>query len=155
MRMEALPVELCLNIFGFLDHPTLATALQGTLKIKLNLVCRKWKKAASDDAIWLKLFTVRWGEDLAEFFSSHHSKSWKEVYAIQHRCDRYGLGLKIITEGDDCYLIHQGEIQRHLGRWDGKNSKEEESCSEISDKILFFIGDLEVACAEAKRSPFF
>ncbi|XP_020594263.1 uncharacterized protein LOC110034328, partial [Phalaenopsis equestris] len=117
-------------------------------------VCRKWKKAASDDALWLQLFLLRWGADLANFFSPHHSKSWQQVYAIQHRCDRYGLGLKIIKEGDDCYLIHQGEIQRHLGQWNGKKSiEDEEACgSHISDRILFFIGDLEVACAEANKA---
>ena len=82
-------------------------------------------------------------------------------------------GLKIIREGSDYYLVHQGEIQRHLGSrknqervtghschtfgserdFTGEGSLvEERSCRGILDKILFFIGDLEVASADAKRS---
>lgn len=68
--------------------------------------------------------------------------------------------MKIIREGVDYYLVHQGEIQRHLGsRRQRKrddicpaNSTEEEKSSQgILDRILFFIGDLEVASADAKR----
>lgn len=83
---------------------------------------------------------------------------------VQDRCDRNGLGLKIIREGDDYYLIHQGEIQRHLGSRkskmedlsdsssDYKDDREEEPSLSILDKILFFIGDLESASVQAKRS---
>lgn len=80
-------------------------------------------------------------------------------------------GLRIIREGNDYYLIHQGEIQRHLGSRRQKigqtsflplSSKreflseglleEDKSCRGILDRILFFIGDLEVASTDAKRS---
>ena len=85
-----------------------------------------------------------------------------------HLC--FFRGLKIIREGDDCYLIHQGEIQRHLGskrpRIEPSNSflssqtdytrdeslDPEEPCLGILDKILFFLGDLETASSSAKRS---
>jgi hypothetical protein len=77
-------------------------------------------------------------------------------------------GLKIIREGGDYYLVHQGEIQRHLGsrrqrkgtsnctlntkgEFNDEGSQEEESRRGILDKILFFIGDLEVASTDAKR----
>lgn len=81
--------------------------------------------------------------------------------------------MKIIREGGDYYLVHQGEIQRYLGSrkneekvtghschtlnseidFTGESSlAEERSCRGILDKILFFIGDLEVASTEAKRS---
>lgn len=69
-------------------------------------------------------------------------------------------GLKIIREGDDYYLIHGGEVQRHLGRKrDGcssntntaKTAEEEKGpCLGMLDKILFFIGDLESATMKAK-----
>lgn len=81
-------------------------------------------------------------------------------------------GLKIIREGGDYYLVRQGEIQRYLGsrrqrkglngralslkrEGSGEGSQEEEesaSCRGILDKILFFIGDLEVASTDAKRA---
>lgn len=81
-------------------------------------------------------------------------------------------GLKIIREGCYYYLVHQGEIQRCLGSrkdreqaashsrrtigsgrdFTGEASIDERSCRGILDKILFFIGDLEVASADAKRS---
>lgn len=76
-------------------------------------------------------------------------------------------GPKIIREGSDYYIVHQGEIQRHLGSMTGK--KEEKASrsiwpvadvpaegdapkSGLLDKILFFVGDLEVALCKAKRS---
>uniref|UniRef100_A0A2P2K715 Uncharacterized protein LOC107408106 n=1 Tax=Rhizophora mucronata TaxID=61149 RepID=A0A2P2K715_RHIMU len=79
-------------------------------------------------------------------------------------------GLKIIREADDYYLVHQGEIQRYLGskrQREGENGsilsvkaklagdrspEDEESCQGLLDKILFFIGDLEVASTDAKRA---
>lgn len=71
-------------------------------------------------------------------------------------------GLKIIREGCDYYLIHQGEIQRCLGSVKPiKDCKEdvlplfqeekEQQPAEAAESILFFIGDLEAACAKAKR----
>ena len=84
-----------------------------------------------------------------------------------HIMDR---GLKIIREGTDYYLVHQGEIQRHLGsmrQTEGIDScpmdsegnvmqngslEEGEFRQGILDRILFFIGDLEVASMDAKRS---
>lgn len=77
--------------------------------------------------------------------------------------------MKIIREGVDYYLIYRGEIQRHLGP---KRQREEQDANTLSrqgeltqegslvggpsygilEKILFFIGDLEVASTEAKRS---
>jgi len=75
-------------------------------------------------------------------------------------------GLKIIREGDDYFLIHQGEIQRHLGsRTDDASTSSTSTYSTggeeftgrhdrqmgILDRILFFIGDLETASAPAKR----
>lgn len=77
--------------------------------------------------------------------------------------------LKIVREGGDYYLVHQGEIQRYLGSrrqrkgvnscpprserkfvGDGTLNKDEPSRS-ILDQILFFVGDLEVASTDAKR----
>lgn len=54
-------------------------------------VCRKWKLMASDDALWENLFKERWGEDHATFYAPNGSKSWKQVYEVQDRCDRVGL----------------------------------------------------------------
>ncbi|KAL2527501.1 Uncharacterized protein Adt_12557 [Abeliophyllum distichum] len=156
--MEGLPADLCLKIFCLLDHQNLASA---------QLVCRKWRVLASDNALWSNIFKERWGVDNATFYAPVHPKSWKDVYVVQDRCDRVGLGLKIIREGDDYYLVYQGEIQRHLGSrrletrafetltlekgYSGTTS-EEETCSSILDRILFFIGDLEAASSHAKRS---
>ncbi|XP_059428531.1 uncharacterized protein LOC132162294 [Corylus avellana] len=157
--MESLPVEIWLKIFCFLDYQNLAIAHQ---------VCRKWKGVASDNNLWSNLFKERWGEDHAMFYAPVGSKSWKDVYEVQDRCHRVGLGLKIIREGGDYYLVHQGEIQRYLGsrsqrkgtssctlntkrEFNDEESQEEESRRGILDKILFFIGDLEVASTDAKR----
>lgn len=113
----------------------------------------------SDDSLWCDLFIERWGSDQATFYAPADSKSWKHVYMVQDRCDRNGLGLKIIREGDDCYLIHEGEIQRHLGSRKSKmedsgykDDREEVPSLSVFDKILFFIGDLESASVQAKRS---
>ncbi|KAG8381102.1 hypothetical protein BUALT_Bualt06G0087300 [Buddleja alternifolia] len=157
--MEELPTDLCLKIFCWLDHHNLASA---------QLVCRKWRGLASDDTLWSNLFKERWGIDNAAFYAPADSNSWKDVYIVQDRCDRIGLGLKIIREGDDYLLVHQGQIQRHLGSRQqesrafnlengitgGEECKDEEEgqCSSILDKILFFIGDMESASVHAKRS---
>ncbi|KAJ8554260.1 hypothetical protein K7X08_024938 [Anisodus acutangulus] len=153
--MEKLQPELFLRIFCLLDHRNLAAA---------QLVCRRWKMLGSENSLWCDLFIERWGSDQATFYAPSDSKSWKHVYMVQDRCDRNGLGLKIIREGDDCYLIHQGEIQRHLGSRttkiedisdssaDYKDDRGEEPSLSILDKILFFIGDLESASVQAKRS---
>ncbi|XP_058752974.1 uncharacterized protein LOC131626159 [Vicia villosa] len=159
--METLPLEICMKIFCFLDHHHLAVSQQ---------VNRKWKLMASDNALWANLFKERWGEDRAAFYAPNGSKSWKEVYEVQDRCDRVGLGLKIIREGSDYYLVHQGEVQRYLGSrkiprqvtdhsfssetdlTEGSSQAEERSCRGILDKILFFIGDLEAASVDAKRN---
>ncbi|XP_072957101.1 uncharacterized protein [Typha angustifolia] len=142
--MERLPGELCLKVFDLLDHQSLAASLQ---------VCRKWRKLASDNSLWGNLFRERWGGDSAEFYAPQDSKSWKDIYIVQDRCDRYGLGLKIIREGNDYYVIHQGEIQRYLGSGQPKEVplQAEEEQHQICDRILFFIGDLEAACADVKR----
>ncbi|KAI3457969.1 hypothetical protein Pfo_014632 [Paulownia fortunei] len=154
--MERLPADLCLKIFCWLDHQNLAAA---------QLVCRKWRDLASNDMLWSNLFKERWGIDHATFYAPVDSKSWRDVYIVQDRCDRVGLGLKIIREGDDYFLVHQGQIQRHLGSrrpesraFDSFNNEgavsidEEQPCSSILDKILFFIGDMEAASVDAKRS---
>ncbi|KAH9606497.1 hypothetical protein KSS87_016441 [Heliosperma pusillum] len=146
--MEKLPVEICLKIFHILDYQNLATIQQG-----------------SDDVLWANVFKERWGEDQARFYAPTNSKSWKDVYEVQDRCNRVGLGLKITREGPDYYLIHGGEIQRHLGSRKDRNTNDEAALSQhsnvnedgspgygILEKILFFIGDLEVATVEAKRS---
>ncbi|GMY07584.1 f-box/wd repeat-containing protein pof10 [Fagus crenata] len=78
-------------------------------------VCRKWNVLGSDNNLWFNLFRERWGEDLAMFYAPDDSKSWKDVYEVQDHGDRVGLGLKIIREGGDYYLVHQGEIQSYLG----------------------------------------
>ncbi|XP_059628989.1 uncharacterized protein LOC132271575 [Cornus florida] len=154
-EMERLPADLCLKIFCLLDHQSLSTAHQ---------VCRKWKVMASENILWSNLFEERWGSDNAVFYAPVDSKSWKDVYVVQDRCDRVGLGLKIIREGIDYYLVHQGEIQRHLGSrrqrevtngcsmsseidipGEATLEDEEPPCLGILDKILFFIGDLEAA----------
>jgi hypothetical protein len=95
------------------------------------------------------------------------TKGMTFFYSSQNR------GLKIIREGSDYYLVHQGEVQRYLGsrkyprQVPGHNSNtfsserdltgessvaEERSSRGILDKILFFIGDLEAASVDAKRS---
>ncbi|GMI75584.1 hypothetical protein HRI_001227700 [Hibiscus trionum] len=155
--MERLPSDICLRIFCFLDHQNLAAALQ---------VCRKWKVLASDNILWSNLFKDRWGVDQAAFYAPDpiHSTSWKHVYETQDRCDRVGLGLKIIREGGDYFIVHQGKIQRHLGSGlkrkgvegcGSSTSKQELNAEEprrgILDKILFFLGDLEAASDDAKR----
>ncbi|KAK3158764.1 hypothetical protein QOZ80_2AG0141280 [Eleusine coracana subsp. coracana] len=148
--MDALPAELCLKIFHLLDHQSLASAPQ---------VCRKWRTLTSDDELWRKVFNDRWGADAAAFYAPEGARSWKDVFVAQDRCDRYGLGVKIIREGSDYYLIYQGEIQRYLGSrqdtdGDGKNAPQqrgEEEQRQVSDRILFFLGDLEAACANVKR----
>ncbi|KAL2339582.1 hypothetical protein Fmac_007522 [Flemingia macrophylla] len=160
LKMDNLPFEIYVKIFCFLDYHHLAVAQQ---------VCRRWKFVASNNALWSKLFKERWGGDHAAFYAPMGSKSWKDVYEVQDRCDRIGVGLKIIREGSDYYLVHQGEIQQHLGSRKDQEKVTAHSChSEIDftregslaeerssrgilDKILFFIGDLEVASAEAKR----
>ncbi|KAF8412082.1 hypothetical protein HHK36_000036 [Tetracentron sinense] len=155
--MEKLPSELALKIFCFLDQQNLATAQQ---------VCRKWRVLASDNILWCNLFKERWGGDHSKLYPLCDSKSWKDVYEVQDRCDRVGLELKIIREGGDYYLIHQGEIQRYLGSRKGRNGEfsskrgfigegsleGEQLCLGILDKILFFMGDLEVASRDAKRN---
>ncbi|TVU28032.1 hypothetical protein EJB05_19539 [Eragrostis curvula] len=147
--MDGLPGELCLKIFHLLDHQSLASAPQ---------VCRKWWTLTSDDELWRKLFNDRWGADAAAFYAPEGSRSWKDVFVVQDRCDRYGLGVRIIREGSDYYLIYQGEIQRYLGsrqEADGDDKvphqKTEVEQRQVSDRILFFLGDLEAACANAKR----
>ncbi|KAE8719705.1 major facilitator superfamily domain-containing protein 5 [Hibiscus syriacus] len=155
--MEKLPCDICLKIFCFLDHHNLASALQ---------VCRKWKALGSDNLLWSNLFKDRWGVDQAAFYAPDpmHSTSWKDVYETQDRCDRVGLGLKIIREGGDYFLVHQGKIQRYLGSrlkrkgaedcessTSGQEVNVEEPCRGILDKILFFLGDLEAASDGAKR----
>jgi len=124
-------------------------------------VCRKWRALTSDDELWRKLFSDRWGTDAAAFYAPEGSKSWKDVFVVQDRCDRYGLGVRIIREGKDYYLIYQGEIQRYLGSrqdTDGDGGKdaprqdaEDDEQRQIANRILFFLGDLEAACADAKR----
>ncbi|XP_006648945.1 uncharacterized protein LOC102720683 [Oryza brachyantha] len=153
--MDGLPAELCLKIFHLLDHRSLASAPR---------VCRKWNTLASDDELWRRLFKDRWGADAAAFYGPEPegSKTWKDVFIVQNRCDRYGLGVKIVREGSDYYLIYQGEIQRYLGSRqhvscdskkdaDARAQSAEDEQRQISDRILFFVGDLEAACADAKR----
>ncbi|XWS38022.1 hypothetical protein CRYUN_Cryun19dG0095100 [Craigia yunnanensis] len=159
--MERFPADICLKIFCFLDRQNLATALQ---------VCRKWKVLASDNMLWSKLFSERWGTDQAAFYAPNpiDSRSWKDLYETQDRCDQVGLGMKIVREGGEYFLAHQGQIQRYLGSRRKRkgvqkdylppsSSKPEESlkveepCRGILDKILFFLGDLEAASADAKR----
>lgn len=80
-------------------------------------------------------------------------------------CPRHVLlrGVRIIREGKDYYLIYQGEIQRYLGSrqdtdGDGggkdtapQDAEAEDKQRQISNRIIFFLGDLEAACADAKR----
>lgn len=56
-------------------------------------VCRKWKRLASEDAMWSRLFADRWGARSAQFYAPplDGSKSWKDVYEVQDRCDRIGV----------------------------------------------------------------
>lgn len=54
-------------------------------------VCRKWKIMASENVLWSNLFVERWGRDSASFYAPMDSKSWKDVFAVQDRCDRVGL----------------------------------------------------------------
>ena len=73
-------------------------------------------------------------------------------------CCSLSRGVRIIREGNDYYLIYQGEIQSYLGTssCDAKDAQPARSGGEaekrqISDRILFFLGDLETAYADAKR----
>ncbi|GER33414.1 F-box/WD repeat-containing protein [Striga asiatica] len=155
--MEKLPADLCLKIFCCLDHQNLAAA---------QLVCRKWRNLASDDILWSNLFNKRWGidHDRPTFDSPVCSKPWKDIYIVQERCHRFGLGWKIIREGDDYFLIHKGEIQRHLVsrrmesrpyRWPNSRKAEpvdDQTRSIIVDSIIFVIGDMENASMQSKRS---
>ncbi|XP_078167738.1 uncharacterized protein LOC144562395 [Carex rostrata] len=146
--MQTLPIEISVRIFHLLDYQSLATA---------NQVSRRWRVLTSDDSFWYNLFKERWGQVSAEFYAPTEPQTWKDVYIVQHRCDHYGLSLKIIKEGNDYYLIHQGKIERYLGSCQNKNGKEmsqQEEGSAISDRLLFFLGDLETACAKAKRVNF-
>ncbi|XP_047077107.1 uncharacterized protein LOC124687359 [Lolium rigidum] len=150
--MDVLPAELCFKIFHLLDHQALAAAPQ---------VCRKWNALTCDDELWRRLFEGRWGADATAFYAPQPegSKPWKDVFVVQDRCDRYGLGVRIIREGNDYYLIYQGEIQSYLGTSSDSGAKdaaqpqggEAEKKRQISDRILFFLGDLETAYADAKR----
>lgn len=76
----------------------------------------------------------------------------------------FSRGQKIIREGVDYYLVHLGEVHRHLGsRPQSKGANgcllgseiglKEEPSSRILDEILFFLGDLEAAsvCGKRKR----
>ncbi|XP_047329215.1 uncharacterized protein LOC124932602 [Impatiens glandulifera] len=152
--MENLSTDLCLKIFCLLDHQNLATIQQ---------VCRRWNVLGSVNEVWLNLFKKRWGDNRVSFYTpSQSSKTWKVVYEVQDRCDRVGLGLKIIREGSDYYLVHKGEIQLHLGSnhykapelglpIENRHTEDDEPRSGILDKILFFVGDLETASTCAKR----
>ncbi|XP_026407549.1 uncharacterized protein LOC113302804 isoform X2 [Papaver somniferum] len=91
-------------------------------------VSRKWKHLASQNILWCNLFKERWGDDQAAFYAPTESKTWKNVYEVQDRCDRVGLGLKIIREGGDYYLVHQGEIQRYLGSRNDEKDVNDHSC---------------------------
>ncbi|CAA7391926.1 unnamed protein product [Spirodela intermedia] len=152
--MERLPSELCSRVFFLLDHRALAAALQ---------VCRAWKRMASEDALWSRLFADRWGAASAQFYAPplDGAKSWKDVYEVQDRCDRIGMSLKIVREGRDYYLVYQGQIQRLLGTRsaDGGEAVAEGGADgppgsppALSEKMLFFLGDLEAACALARRT---
>jgi hypothetical protein len=41
--------------------------------------------------LWRKLFNDMWGADAATFYALEGSKTWKDVFVVQDRCDRYGL----------------------------------------------------------------
>ncbi|PON72010.1 Sec39 domain containing protein [Parasponia andersonii] len=132
-----------------------------TLKNSVSSLMGKLEKLVQS-ALSLVSSNERWGGDRAALIFRQSPSSWKKKYEVQDRCDRIGVGMKIIREGGDYYLVHHGEIQRYLGSRrqslslkrelsvDG-SLKVEESCRGILDKILFFIGDLEVASTDAKR----
>ncbi|KAH9321886.1 hypothetical protein KI387_016525, partial [Taxus chinensis] len=169
LTMENLPIEICHNIFCLLDHQHLAAAQQ---------VCRNWNILATQDELWRNLFIKRWGTDQANFFSPLHPKTWKMMYETQDRCDRVGLGLTITCEGSDYYIVYQGEIQRWLGSKKTRKEnyskpdletddrsiiesngtetlaaeKEKGPCIGLFDKILFFVGDIERASRQVKRT---
>ncbi|XWS48620.1 hypothetical protein CRYUN_Cryun13aG0092100 [Craigia yunnanensis] len=67
--------------------------------------------------LWSKLFRERWGIDQAAFYAPNpiDSRSWKDAYETQDQGARVGLGLKIIREGGDYFIVDQGQIQRYLG----------------------------------------
>ncbi|KAF2299362.1 hypothetical protein GH714_031716 [Hevea brasiliensis] len=75
------------------------------MAIRFCKVCKKWKVLASDNVLWSNLFQDRWGGDRAAFYAPVDSKLWKHAYEVQDRCDRIGLGLKIIREGGDTILF--------------------------------------------------
>ncbi|XP_054788701.1 uncharacterized protein LOC129294391 isoform X2 [Prosopis cineraria] len=133
-------------------------------------------KCVGNGSCWLQIivcgliFSRRDGEKIVQLsmllMLQNHGKMFLrfKIAVIELDCK----GLKIIREGRYYYLVHQGEIQRCLGS--RRNSEEARSlichsdglereftgetgsCLGILDKILFFIGDLEVASADAKRS---
>ncbi|KAL5664728.1 hypothetical protein ACJX0J_024836, partial [Zea mays] len=84
--------------------------------------CRKWRVLTSDDELWRKLFNDRWGADAAAFYTPEGSKSWKDVFAMQDRCDRYGLQPEICHDlVPDQEKLSSTESQ--LIYWDSKVSE--------------------------------
>ncbi|KAI3924573.1 hypothetical protein MKX01_038013 [Papaver californicum] len=157
--MDGLPTDLYLKIFRSL-----------IIRILQQLNKQEWKHLATENILWCNLFKERWGDDQAAFYAPTESKTWKNMYEVQDRCDRVGLGLKIIREGGDYYLVHQGDIQRYLGSRNDKKGvndhskcergpitserlcEEDQPCLSILDKIRFFMDDLEMATSDAKRN---
>ncbi|KAL5658540.1 hypothetical protein ACJX0J_031703, partial [Zea mays] len=48
-------------------------------------------KVLASQTFFSKLFNDRWRADATAFYAPEGSKSWKDVFAVQDRCDRYGL----------------------------------------------------------------
>ncbi|KAF9599868.1 hypothetical protein IFM89_001814, partial [Coptis chinensis] len=121
-----------------------------------NSSTRSWKVIASDNILWCKLFKERWGEAHASLYVPLDSRSWKDIYGMQHSCDRIVWGLKMIRKGGD----YKGIIQRYLVSRNATNvsngraqSNLKRPYSGILGDILFFIGDSEVPSSSTKQNP--
>ncbi|XP_042428598.1 uncharacterized protein LOC122015662 [Zingiber officinale] len=146
--MERLPGELLLRIFHPLDHRSLAAARQGS--------GRPWHLTMHSG----QTYSRRDGEEIERQHPMPRMIQNPGKMLTLCKTDATVLdGTKIIREGSDYYLIHQGEIRRFLGTSqpivgvEGRAARrdDEERASAISDRILFFLGDLETVCTAAKR----
>jgi len=76
MEITAFPEEVTLLIFSFLDAKELS---------RCSIVCRSWKIAANDDALWKVLLWKKWGDKdpqhfYKEAYKSHFYKEQTEIF---------------------------------------------------------------------------
>ncbi|KAK4770256.1 hypothetical protein SAY87_030788 [Trapa incisa] len=153
--MESFPAELCVKIFSCLDHKCLAAALQGS------------------GMCWGQMMPC--GIDCSRRDGVRNGLPRVPPLA-QNRGRMHMREPTIIREGDCYYTVYQGKIQSCLGSrakkrrigsppstmndqsGQGQNPELEETSSppspgtEVVDKMLFVLGDLQMAMIEAGRS---